>query len=345
MQRDPEPRVPSLRFDSEHLRARDRFEAWRTAVASIQDTLPPDEAAGAAFRVRTTVWNLGGAVVAHGSYSAHRSDRSAALIRRGGGGYRLSVMISGAPGRMAAGDERLLYGPGDVVVTDLDRPSGYEGRGVGESVAVYLPRPVIDGLLPWSARAPILVLKGPMADLLRRHLVGLAGALRDPATPAAAAPALGQATAQLFAAALAGVVPREGEVRGAVEDALLRRITGFVEDRLLDPGLSQDLLCRTFHMSRATLYRLFQPLGGVASYVQERRLARVHEALLDPAHHHHLGRLAETHGFSSAAQMSRAYKARYGTSPSAAGGPVLAAPNAVTDGAAVFGRWTRGLGR
>ena len=51
-----------------------------------------------------------------------------------------------SPGRMAAGDERLLYGPGDVVVTDLDRPSGYEGRGVGESVAVYLPRPVIDGL-------------------------------------------------------------------------------------------------------------------------------------------------------------------------------------------------------
>lgn len=337
------PGIPSLRFDSEAFSPGDRFEAWRTAIGPIHDTVQGEDGDGG-FLARTTVWNLGGVVAANGIYSAQRSERSAALIRRGGeSGYRLSMTLDGSALRLASGDKRVVTAPGDLVVTDLQRPSTHETGATAETITFYLSRPAIDALVP-QAPPDLAVLKGPLATLLRDHLLGVVRLLRDPATPAAAMSGLAQAATQLFAAALAGSVPPGGEARSAVEDALRRRVTGFVEERLLDPGLNQDLLCRTFHMSRATLYRLFQPLGGVAAFVQERRLARVHALLSDPAQHYHLGRLAETHGFSSQAQMSRAYRAQYGSSPTGTVAAFVPPPTARPEIDATFRRWVRSLG-
>ena len=100
-----------------------------------------------------------------------------------------------------------------------------------------------------------------------------------------------------------------------------------IESRLTDADLSQDALCRAFGLSRSALYRLFQPVGGVAAYVQERRLRRIHALLSGPGPHH-LGTLSWEHGFSSQAHMSRAFRALFGHAPrDTAPGPTrLAAP-------------------
>ena len=46
--------------------------------------------------------------------------------------------------------------------------------------------------------------------------------------------------------------------------------------------LSADALCGRFRISRTQLYRMFEPLGGVASYIQARRLDRAFAQLRDP---------------------------------------------------------------
>lgn len=337
--------VPSLQFDSDALAPADRFEVWRTAVAPIHDTFPGADRSDTSFSVRSTVWNLSGVVLAHGSYSAMKAERSAALARRTGGSYRLSLIFSGASWRLSQGDNRLILRPGDLSVANLEGPSGQETLATSEMATLYLSQSAVDAFAPQAAGIDMLCLQGPLAVLLRDHLIGLVGALRGGCIPDETAPNLAQASTQLFAAALAGSVPPDGEGRGVVEDALRRRMIGFIEKRLLDPALNQDLLCRTFHMSRATLYRLFQPLGGVAAFVRERRLARVHSALLDPTHQHHLGRLAETYGFASAAQMGRAYKSRYGMSPRDAITPASYHSDDRQSGEQpTFRQWMRGLG-
>lgn len=334
--------IRTLSFDTAALPVRDRFEAWRTAIAPLHETSAAD-GEPRSLSVATTLWNLGGLVAAHGHYSAQSSERTAAVIRRSGaGGYRLHLTLAGAPVGFETGDDRQLVPPGSLILTDLARPGRQVTTGPSETVVLYLSRPDVETLAPRVAEMHGLVLEGPLAGLLRDHVAGLAAALAAPATPAVAAPALAQATTQLLAAAVAGVVPRQEASRHAVEDALRRRIASHVEAHLLDPGLSQEGLCRTFHMSRATLYRVMQPLGGVASFVQERRLARIRAALLDPARHHHLGRLAEVHGFASQSHMSRAYKARYGVSPSETGS--FAAVVAAPEGRVEYERWLRALG-
>lgn len=335
------PTIPALRFDTQDLPARDRFEAWRTAIAPLHETTPSEGANG--LSVATTVWNLGNLVAAHGRYPAQTAERNAAVIRRSGAaGYRLHMTVAGPPVGFEIGDERHLVGPGALMLTDLTQESRQLATGRNETIVLYLSRPAVEALVPRAADLHGLVLHSRLSGLLRHHVSGLVAAL--PGTPAAAAPGLAQATIQLLAAAVSGVVPPEGQPRRAVESALRSRIAEYIEAHLLDPRLNQEHLCRTFHMSRATLYRLFQPLGGVAAFVLERRLARIRAALLDPQRHHHLGRLAEEHGFVSQSHMTRAYKARYGMTPGQTGrdSGVPSAPTA--PGRTDYERWLRSLG-
>ena len=307
--------VPSLYYTSTADRPSDRFEIWRNVMRSLHDLSPADGEARDALSVESSVWNIDGVVAVHGRYSALRGDRNAVVVRRSGlENYRLTVLLNGTIGLESANSRR-NFERGDLVVTDLASTNQFETKA-NESVVLFLPRSAVDALLPRSTRLHGLVPQGPLAGLLRDHVLGLVQALRMSIVPAEAAPALAQATLQLFVAAVAGIPSLEEGAHEAVESTLRRRIETFIEAHLLDPDLSQEKLCGIFHMSRATLYRLFRPLGGVAAHVQARRLARIHAELLDPSRHHHLGRLAETHGFVSQAHMSRAYKARYGHSPS-----------------------------
>ena len=103
-------------------------------------------------------------------------------------------------------------------------------------------------------------------------------------------------------------------------------------------------------VSRATLYRLFEPHGGVASYLRERRLLRIHATLCAPGPRRSLAAIAEDHGFQSAAQFSRAFRAQFGYSPSeaaSAGQPLDAAPAAATEPprAESLAAWLRPLQR
>lgn len=62
---------------------------------------------------------------------------------------------------------------------------------------------------------------------------------------------------------------------------------------------------------------MFEPLGGVKTYIRQRRLTRVHQAICDPAFvHDSIMTLAERYGFTDKAVFSRAYRALFGVSPS-----------------------------
>jgi AraC-like DNA-binding protein len=69
-------------------------------------------------------------------------------------------------------------------------------------------------------------------------------------------------------------------------------------------------------MSRDTLYRLFESLGGVRRYIQQRRLTRAYQTITDPAHAgERVGTIATRYGFSNDSVFSRAFREAYGMSP------------------------------
>jgi hypothetical protein len=68
--------------------------------------------------------------------------------------------------------------------------------------------------------------------------------------------------------------------RAPIAVATTSHIKRYIEQHLASPELSPASICAAFGLSRATLYRLFEPLGGIASSIRERRLARTYAELI-----------------------------------------------------------------
>ena len=286
------------------------FDQWRSTVQQIHDLEPAGERTG--FEAEVSAWSLGPLAVTGGQFAARRMVRGERLVRRLQlDHYRILLPLGGAQLRHAAGERRSLVSAGQMVFSDLSQPEAAD-CGRGELMQFIVGREALDALLPASPDVHGLVPEGPLAGLVTDHLAALARRL--PALSGAEAQALVQPTLQLIAAMLRPVAEAPGEARAALQGAQRRRILRFIEAELLVPTLGPEMICARFGLSRASLYRLFQPFGGVMALVQERRLRRLRDELAGPGPHH-LGQLSWRYGFSSQAQMSRAFRALFGHAP------------------------------
>jgi AraC-like DNA-binding protein len=106
----------------------------------------------------------------------------------------------------------------------------------------------------------------------------------------------------------------EGRELDGGQMALARTI---VHGNLSRLDLSPEFIAGQMQVSRSTLYRLFEPEGGVMQFVQGERLKAVRDALADPLERRTVSRLAEAFAFSSVSQLSRSFRNRYGVPPQA----------------------------
>jgi AraC-like DNA-binding protein len=119
----------------------------------------------------------------------------------------------------------------------------------------------------------------------------------------------------LIAKALAPELARLGgaESRSHASLVIIQR---HIDQRLTLPGLNADSLAKRFGLSRASLYRLFEPIGGVAGYIRKARLERAHQELMASENSsRRIGPLAYSLGFRNVSAFNRLFKAHYGVSP------------------------------
>lgn len=154
----------------------------------------------------------------------------------------------------------------------------------------------------------------PLVSLMRSHVQALYRAA--PQMTVEQMVSMQGATIALAAAALNGLVTEEHAQE--VRNATLFSIQRFIEDRLHDLSLSTVSVCRYFSISRATLYRIMEPIGGFSGYLRSRRLHRVRHDLTHPNKSHlSVGELAEAWGFSSHPSFTKSFRETFGLSPRA----------------------------
>lgn len=89
----------------------------------------------------------------------------------------------------------------------------------------------------------------------------------------------------------------------------------YINTHLGDPDLGVDHLQSAFCVSRSTLYRMFDGLGGIARFIRKQRLAAARQYL-----HRNPGlgitQVLYEHGFGSERQFQRAFQAEFGVTPS-----------------------------
>jgi AraC-like DNA-binding protein len=106
----------------------------------------------------------------------------------------------------------------------------------------------------------------------------------------------------------------------------------FIETNLAARDLGAEKLARTFGLSRASLYRLFEPVGGVASYIRASRLNRARlELQAVGLANRRIGPIAYQSGFRSVTAFNRAFREAYGQTPSEVRGDCFDSPSSASN--------------
>ena len=180
-----------------------------------------------------------------------------------------------------------------------------------------MPRETLDQALPAPGNLHGLILRGHsgMGGLLGDYMRSLVA--RAEGMTMAEAPLVAQATTDMIAACFQSNAETAERARAAIDQTMRQRIQRHISAHLDSPALQAEALCTQFRISRSQLYRLFEPLGGVAHYIQEQRVTRACAELCNPAHdHRRIYEIAFALGFSSEAHFSRVFRSTFGLSPS-----------------------------
>lgn len=232
--------------------------------------------------------------------------------------------------------------PRTPLFLDMSRPYRMD-FSPGEDISVFIPRDALDALLPKKVDLHGFSPQGISGRLLGEHLFALASAA--PLMTQLEVQAAAKATVYMMAASVAPTVESMALARPQFEQLLIRQIKRYVDANLGDSTLGADRLCVQFGMSRSALYRLLEPVGGVNTFVRERRLGAVHALLAAPRKRIYLARVADDFGFKSAAHFSRAFRQQFGYSPSEVGSHAMPtmAPARVQAAGQGFAGWLNQL--
>ena len=113
-----------------------------------------------------------------------------------------------------------------------------------------------------------------------------------------------------------GVNPQREDVRTHARELLFRHIERFISSNLRSPELNSATILDQFGVSRASLYRMFGPLGGVSAHIAKLRASR---ALIDiwqnRAFRGSVSAAREHWGFQTGNDFNRTVRRLFGNSP------------------------------
>jgi AraC-like DNA-binding protein len=342
---NPQEKLPKAELHLATTEQPDAFDIWHAALAPLFDVSLEGENATAAFRGDVTGFHLGDCLTFNNASVSQRLVRSHALARRSDTDH---IMIQS----QTAGHYKADYSgrtvelrPGDIGFYDFGRTSSSLDPDFTR-ITLIVPR----NRLPARFRERNLhgvVLDGAKGST--RLLAGYMKSLFETAEQLTTKEAAAAVDAVFLLAdgaweASRGMDPEQQ----AVCRTTLQLARSYIDEHLTKRKLGPESIAAALHLSRTTLYRLFAEEGGIHAYITARRLDRCFDAIVnDRARRISITETAFAHGFNSEAHFSRAFRARFGASPSEVRGLVKSLVSArVTnfDPSATIYDWVARLG-
>jgi AraC-like DNA-binding protein len=314
-----------------------QLTVWRELInrAFLPLAITPlgDRGAGRGFAARSEP-RTGGVQVWHvraGPMSAVRDRQH--IDASGHDDYLLALHVHGTAHALQEGREVRL-GPGDFTLIDSRRPYSmvFPGPGAFEHLIYQVPRACLDARRDVAdtiaRRVPAASIAGQLVSPFLRKLAGSANGPRgDAAKRAFVDSGLDLAVSALRSAAgyQDGLDPRRR--------APASRLKDFALAHLGEASLSPEVVAAGCYLSVRQLHRLFVREGlTFGEWVREQRLRRCRDDLADVRLGHlSVADIAGRWGFRSAAHFSRAFQARYGTTPTSSRRAARAGPVPVQD--------------
>ncbi|WP_028214698.1 helix-turn-helix domain-containing protein [Paraburkholderia mimosarum] len=298
--------------------ARQSFRAWQERMSPVYDIQPASKQAEDTFDAslsRYTIDNLSLFDFRTGPNLAVRSlgRVSTESIRD----ISFSVYLAGPPGQFLGGKPHLDAAhmpqvPG-ILALDMDQPCTVRSFH-GRILLLFVPRVLVERSFPDAAslHGRWIHATTPLTRLLLEHLVALRQQIVGVSKEQARQSFL--TAVELLVAAFSRQAGLSGNGRAAVRAAVYGQVRRYVETNLHDPDLSPDSVLASLHLSRASVYRLFEHEGGLAAYIRNRRLRMAADELVRFPHME-VKDIAAGLGFNDASSFTRAFRRAFDIAP------------------------------
>ncbi len=300
-------------FSTASLPIPQQLDAWRAWYDTVFDVAPAT-APETPFVATNANWAVRGVTLSRVGSPANTVSRSRSVIRRNAVDHWVVTLSRNTVTRLHTLDTPLEVAPGTPFILSFGDQSLIERESDDERLQLILARDNFQSIAPLLDAARGIALEPTGARMLADYMQVLDQQV--PTLEADCADRLGGAVEAMLRACLAPSVEARNAARDQVRLTLMERVRKAVAAHLRSPTLGPDTLCREAATSRSQLYRLLEPEGGVASYIQRRRLAEGFALLSDIGNLMPIGRLAELLCFSDASAFSRAFRREFGLSPS-----------------------------
>lgn len=303
--------VARASFRTDLLPPEERFGVWRESVLPLFDSAPADGPALQAFYAHVESFNLQQTFLAMSAFSPLRFKRE--RVHSAGEDHLLvQLYISGGYAGYN-GSRAVRVGAGDISLLDLGQ--SLETRAQQSNVlSLVIPRELMMEETGRPLRYGTVLRAGsPLGQILGSHLLTVWRSL--PATSVEQLSALNRMLLGAVSGAFGGGEAAADE-HPLLEQAKLDVICDYIKRSLGNEDLTPAGLSRRFACSRARLYRMFAPLGGVAAFIREARLVRCFEELSScNGPRRRIIDVALAAGFSSQSHFCRSFRAAYGIGP------------------------------
>lgn len=313
----PNDRVAVSEFNTDVLPVADRFAQWRESIQPVLlADVPPEDRAG--FRGRVLAGHLGNVLIGNVRASGQAFRRDGKLAGIDGTDHFLVQLYTDGHYVGEVDDHRpIRVSAGEVCILDLTR-SLQTRASAFSNITMVVPRQVMAEAVGQEVQLDSLhgtVLEAPTAPgrILGDHLRSIwdnLTELRVTDSRTVARSAIG-----LLAGFVGSRILDREEVGRYRSAGLLNSILRHIDANLRDPDLGPASILATFRVSRSTLYRLFEPFGGVSAVITRKRLQRCVMELTDPTSQRRIGEIAYDWGFASQAYFTRLFRQSYGVSP------------------------------
>lgn len=293
----------AFEFDSETFAPGEAFEEYRTLYSSGSDVEQVGD-----FRARVRSLNLDGLVLYERLIDGVVHSR---LTRAGRDQFRHFAVHLVLDGELRGSRESGfdVARRGDLVIADTARPSRTQAVGL-HVVSASMPRSAMISASGGSDRMHGLVAGAPETNILADFMVSCLK--NGAAIPVDRRPALISALVDILAGTL-GRDPATAVATDRRRTETLHREAAvrFIRERLSDRSLNADVVAEAVGLSRRSLYRLFEPLGGVSHVIMDSRLDAVRRTIEDGSLDS-LAILAAEYGFSDESHLSRRFQEAHG---------------------------------
>jgi len=314
------PAIPAVRFSSRELPRETRMEYLLDFYARVSMGIELEPlVSGEAFQLDLSVQPLSGnAGVGHGSLSPYRARRTPGIVATGNSDGVLLTRFTRRFSFSGHGADDLTLEAGDVLVANFNQPCGYLYPDAGDIQTLWLDRKQL------LARAPAFDPDAPAHLDGRRPELALLFAYATAIEHAGIGDgALGQ-LASMHLADLAGLAlgasgdEAEAARAGGQKAARLAAIRADLAADFQNTDLSATSVAQRHGISVRYLQVLFEQSGQTFSdCLLEHRLRFALSQLSDPrCSHLRVADIAFESGFADLTTFNRAFRRRFGDTPS-----------------------------